>query len=64
MLTMLGTHVARSLIAGNASLARALACGCWSWSVPEARAIAGAVRECNRRYGSTLGVMEFFGGAA
>lgn len=63
MKTRLGIHVARALVAGDASLARALACGCWHWSVAEARAIAGAVRFANERYDARINVMDFFGGA-
>lgn len=62
MKTLLGIHVARAIMAGDVSLARALACGIWSWSVPEARAIAGSVRAANKRWNAGLDVMDFFGG--
>lgn len=57
---LLGTLVARAILAGDISLARALACGIGSWSIPEARGIAGAVREANRRWNAKLDVWSFF----
>lgn len=60
MAKRLGTQVARAIVAGDVTQARELARELTSVSVAEGRAITGAVRHSNARYGSTLVVEEFF----
>jgi len=45
--TRLGIRVARAIVAGDVSMARALASGVYHWSVPESRAIIGACEHVN-----------------
>ncbi len=56
----LGILVARCILAGDVTRARAEAQGVRSWGVAEARAIAGACREANRRWpGAGLSFSQF-----
>ncbi len=56
----LGIQIAKAILAGDVSLARKLRdTGPRHWSVAECRAIAGACREANRRYGSELSLSQF-----
>lgn len=48
--TTTGILVARAIVAGDISQARALARGRLSWSLTESRAILGAGRYCERVY--------------
>lgn len=58
-MTKNGILVARTILTGDVSLARRLAAGRASWSVSEARAIAGACREANRRWACGLVFTQF-----
>ena len=55
----LGVVVARTILTGDITLARREAAGRCSWSVSEARAITGACREANRRWGCELSLKQF-----
>lgn len=61
---LLGVQVARTLLTGDVSAARKLAAtNRWgtAWTVPEARAITGACREANRRWGCNLNAQAILG---
>lgn len=65
-MTPVGTLVARLILSGDVSAARALAADrrpSLSWSVPEGRAIIGACREACRR-GWPVRWQSFFGEVA
>lgn len=55
----LGIQVARTILTGDVQLARSLAAGRRSWSVAEARAIAGACREVSVRWNANLTFTSF-----
>lgn len=57
----LGTQVARLIIAGDVTAARALAATriLPGWTVAEGRGIIGACEEANRRYGCAIDWREF-----
>ena len=59
MAKKLGVLVARSIVAGDVQTARELARRLTSVSVAEGRAITGAIRFSNDRFGSDLSVQEF-----
>ena len=54
----IGIQVARTILTGDITAACRLASRS-AWSVAEARAIAGACREANRRWGCTLAFEQF-----
>lgn len=54
-----GVIVARAILTGDVTRARLEAAGRTSWSVAEARAIEGACREANRRWGCDLSLSQF-----
>lgn len=54
-----GILVAKIILTGDVTLARAEARGRLSWTVSEARAIGGACREANRRWGCDLSLEQF-----
>lgn len=56
----LGVQVAKAILSGDVSLARALACGVHSWSVTEGRAICGACRVARDRNGWPVRWQDFF----
>lgn len=56
----LGIHVARLIVRGDVHQARNLASDRTSWSIPEARAIAGACRLARSR-GWPVDFNSFFG---
>lgn len=55
----LGILVARIILTGDVSLARRYAAGHTAWPVSAARAITGACREANRRWGCALDFAQF-----
>ena len=56
----LGILIARAIISGDVTLARKLRdTGPRYWTVAECRAVSGACREANRRYGCQLSLSEF-----
>lgn len=56
----LGVQVARLILAGDVGGARALAGNRRSWSVPETRALVGAIRVANSKFrGCLLSFCEF-----
>lgn len=60
--TKLGVQIARNIVRGDVSTARALfnrAPRPVSWSVPEARAIAGACRYANNKWGAPVTLEQF-----
>lgn len=61
-MSRVGILVARTILAGDISLARQYAVGRSSWSAPEARAISGACREANRRWSCGLAFEQFCAG--
>jgi len=50
----LGTQIARAIVAGDLSLARALACGVHTWTPAESRGIVGACVYANRVFGARI----------
>jgi hypothetical protein len=55
----LGIVVARTILTGDITGARREAAGRTVWTVAESRAIAGACREANRRWGCDLSLAQF-----
>ena len=52
--TPLGTQVARAIVAGDLSFARALAFGVHTWTPAEARGIVGACVYASRVFGARI----------
>lgn len=55
----LGAQIAQTILSGDVHLARQLAVGRRTWSVSEARAIAGACRVARERWGADVALEQF-----